>query len=119
MNLPKLPFLEKKEESQYFLSLILRSDKIEAYIFQKIGDEMRIVSSQQENFEDSLDNAKFEEILEITDRVISQGEDEANIEEEIEKKIFGLKESLVEDNKIKRENLDLLKKLCEELGLKP
>ena len=119
MNLPNFPFLEKKEESQNFLSLIFRSDKIEVYIFQKVGDEMRIVSSQQENFEDSLDNAKFEEILEITDRVITQGEDEANIKEEIEKTIFGLKESWVEDNKIKKDYLDILKKLCEELGLKP
>lgn len=119
MQLPNLPFLEKKEESQHFLSLIFRSDRIEAFIFEKIGDEMRVVSSQQENFEDSLDNAKYEEILEITDRVISQGEDEANIKGEIEKTIFGLKESWVEDNKIKRENLDILKKLCEELALKP
>lgn len=119
MKLPTLPFGQKKEKPQYILSLIFRTDKIEAFIFEKFGDEMRIVSEQEEFFQDSLENANYEELLELADKVISQGEDEANIEDEVTRTIFGLKESWISENKIKKEHLDVLKKLCTELGLTP
>lgn len=119
MNLPKFPFLEKKGKPLYYLSLIFRNDKLEAFIFEKIGDEMRVISQQEENFDDSLDKAEYEEILEIADKIISQGEDEAKLGDDINKTIFGLKETWVQDNKIKPEKLEILKKICTELGLTP
>lgn len=114
-----MPFGQKKEESQHFLSLILRSDKIEAFVFEKVGETMRIVSEQEEFFQDLLDTASYEEILEITDKIVSAAEEEANLGDDISKTIFGLKEGWVADTKIKPEKLEILKKLCGQLGLTP
>src|SRR5258708_16347150 len=92
---------------------------MEAFIFEKSGDAMRVVSQQEEFFEDSLDTAEYEEILEIADRVVSADEEEANLGDDVWKTIFGLKETWVQDNKIKPEKLESLKKLCDQLGLVP
>ncbi len=119
MKFPNLPFLEKKEKPQYFLSLIFRTDKLDAFVFQELGKTIKVVSEQEEFFQDSLEKADFEEILDVSDKVISAAEDELNLTTEVSKTIFGLKDSWVENGKIKKEYLDILKKLCESLGLTP
>lgn len=115
----KLPFLEKKPKIEYFLSLVLRDDKINAFIFEKDNEVIKIVNSQEEAFADSLDKTSFEDLLDGADKVISQAEDELNLPQEVQKTIFGLKESWVKDAKIKPENLQTLKKLSDSLGLQP
>lgn len=119
MKLPGLPFLKEKINNQYFLSLVFREERIESYIFEKTGDEIRVINSQTEELDENIDNLKFEEILDIADKLITQAEDETHLTVEINKTIFGIKESWVEDSKIKREKLDILKRLCEGLGLSP
>lgn len=119
MKLPKLPFLKEKSNKEYFLSLVLRENKIESYIFEKTGDEIRVINGQSEDLEDSLDNTKFETLLDISDKLITTAEDETKLATEVSKTIFGLKESWVADSKIKEENLATLKKICEGLGLTP
>lgn len=118
MKFPNLPF-SKKEKSEFFLSLIFETDKLEAHIFEKIGNTMRPVVSTEEPFSETLETAGFEEILDVADKVITQTEDEAKLGDEVNKTIFGLKDSWVTDNKIKKENLEILKKLCDSLGLTP
>lgn len=119
MKLPSLPFLKEKTKNEYFLSLVFREDRLESYIFEKAADEIRVINEQTEALEDTIDNTKFEDILDIADKLITQAEDETRLPLEISKTIFGLKESWVEDSKIKPENLAILKKLCEGLGLSP
>lgn len=114
-----LPFLKTKVKNEYFFSLVLREDKIEFYIFEKIEDAIRVINSQEEELENGIDNTKFEEILEISDKLITQGEDETKLPVEVSKTIFGVKDSWIEESKIKPDNLAILKKLCEGLGLKP
>lgn len=115
----KLPFLDNKPKIEYFLSLVLRDDKINAFIFEQSENTIKVVNSQEESFSDSLDKTSYEDLLDAADKVISQAEDELDLPKEVQKTIFGLKESWVKDGKIKPENLQVLKKLCDSLGLVP
>lgn len=57
--------------------------------------------------------------MEVLDKSISQAETVLPDNIESHKTIFGLKESWIEDNKIKKEYLEKLKKASEELALDP
>ncbi len=115
----KLPFFEKKPKVEYFLSLVLRDDKINVFVFEQTGAVIKIVNSQEESFSDSLDKTSYEDLLDASDKVISQAEDELDLPIEIQKTIFGLKDTWVKDAKIKPEYLETLKKLSDSLGLVP
>lgn len=115
----KLPFLNNKPKTEYFLALVLRDDRINAFIFEQQENTIKIVNSQEESFSDSLDKTSYEDLLDAADKVISQAEDELNLAKEVQKTIFGLKESWVKDGKIKSEYLQILKKLSDSLGLAP
>ncbi len=115
----KLPFLDKKPKVEYFLSLVLRDDKVNAFIFEQKENVIKVVNSQEEAFSDSLDKTSFEELLDATDKVVSQAEDELDLPQEVQKTIFGLKENWIKDGKIKPEYLAILKKLSDSLGLIP
>lgn len=120
MKLPKIPFLKKAEKSEYFLSLLLRDEKVSAVIFEKKEGKANLLGEAQENFPDTLDKASFPQLLDILDRTISKAEETIPDEDdETLKTIFGLKETWVEGNKIKKEYLEVLKKCAVELGLKP
>lgn len=118
MKLP-LPFFEKKEKSEYFLSLVLQHEKASAFIFEKLSGKISIIGQREEDFEDSVESATFEELLDIADRVVSKAEEPIAQDYEVQKTIFGLKNSWILDNKIKKEYLDKLKKIASELGLSP
>lgn len=119
MKLPfKLP-LGKKENKEYFLSLVIRDEKICAVIFEELSGKVRIVSEQEEYFKDSIESSSMEDWLEVFDRTISKAEDKLPHVLETPKTIFGIKESWVEDSKIKKEYLAKLKKISDTLGLKP
>ncbi|HZQ29496.1 MAG TPA: hypothetical protein VFA93_00220 [Patescibacteria group bacterium] len=115
----KLPFLKEKEKPQYYLSLIFRSDKIETFVFEQDGKVLKIINEQEEYFPEHLDKTSFEELLEICDKLITQAEDELNLGDELSRTIYGLKDSWTADGKIKKEYLDVLKKLSDSLGLTP
>lgn len=115
----KLPFLKSSPSAEYFLALVLRDDKINAFIFGQKEGAIKIVNSQEESFSESLDKTSYEDLLDAADKVISQAEDELDLPQEVQKTIFGLKESWVKDGKIKPENLEVLKKLSDSLGLTP
>lgn len=115
----KLPFLNNKPKVEYFLSLVLRDDRINAFIFEQKENVMKVVNSQEESFSDSLDKTSFEDLLDGADKVISQAEDELDLPHEVQKTIFGLKENWIKDAKIKPEYLAILKKLSDSLGLTP
>lgn len=115
----KLPFLTSKPKIEYFLSLVLRDDKINAFIFEKNTNIIKVVNSQEESFSESLDKTSYEDLLDAADKVISQAEDELDLPAEVQKTIFGLKDTWVKDAKIKPEYLGILKKLSDSLGLIP
>jgi len=114
-----LPFLEKKEAKEYFLALVLRHEKASALIFEKIGTAIKPIDSDEAYFKDSVETATTEELLTTLDKIISQAESSLPPNIETKKTIFGLKENWIENNKIKHEYLDRLKKISGELDLTP
>ncbi len=115
----KLPFLDKKEKPEYYLALVLRNEKATSVIFEKIGTTIKYISHGEEEFKNTVEDAETEEFLDVLDKTITQAEEALPESIETHKTIFGLKESWVEENKIKKEYLEKLKKASVELSLDP
>lgn len=119
MKLPfKLPF-GKKEKAQYFLSLVLRDEKVSAVIFKEDLGKVKIVAEQEELFKDSIEKVSLEELIEILDKAISKAESQLPSQLETQKTIFGVKEDWVLQSRIKKEYLVKLKKISDVFGLVP
>jgi len=119
MKLPSLSVFEKKVKPQYYLSLILRDEKAIAVVFKELSGVIKVVGQGEEYFPGSIEDLSVEQLLEICDKIISKAETPLPKGIETQKTIFALKENWVEESKIKKENLDKLKKVCDELGLTP
>lgn len=119
MSLIKLPTLGKKENIDYFLALILRNEKAKAVIFSKTGNTIKYLNQAEAPFTNTVEDATMEEFLNVLDKSITSAESVLPQNIETHKTLFGLKESWVEDNKIKKEYLDKLKKAGDELSLDP
>src|SRR3989338_5807456 len=119
MKLNGLPFLDKKENKDYFLSLILRNEKAKAVIFEKSGDTIKYINDAEEDFENTIEDATTEEFLNVLDKAITSAESALPQNIETHKTLLALKQSWIEDNKIKKEYLEKLKKAGEELSLDP
>ncbi len=119
MNLPKLPFLEKKNQSEYFLSLVLRDEKASAVVFQEIDGKINVVGEHVENFRTSVEDASEEELLDAIDKAVSTAEKNLPPNVESHKTIFGVKQDWITDGKIKPTYLAKLKKISDELEFKP
>lgn len=119
MNLPDLPFLEKKSKSEYFLSLVLRSEKASAVVFEELGGKINVVGEHVASFKTSIEEASEEELLEVVDQAVSTAERSLPEGVESQKTIFGVKHEWTEEGKIKKEYLVRLKKISDELDFKP
>lgn len=119
MKLPSLPLKKKKEKPEYFLALILTNEKLNAVVFEELSGKIKMAGQGEEILEKSVEDLTNEELLSLSDKVISQAETLLPQDVETHKTIFGLKESWTEDNKIKKEYLEKLKKIGQELTLEP
>ena len=119
MKLPNLPILGKKDTQEYFLSLVLRSDKASAVVFNKLGTKVNVVGEHIEHFKTPLDDTPDEELLDIIDKSVSIAEKNLPEGVESQKTIFGLPSEWVFEGKIQPRFLDKLKKVSDELGFKP
>lgn len=119
MKFPLVFTKEKKENSEIFLALVLRNEKVTSVIFEKIGNTIKYIGHDEENFKNTIEDAETEEFLDILDKVITTAETALPESVETKKTIFGLKENWVEDGKIKKEYLEKLKKASDELSLEP
>ncbi len=119
MNLPKLPFLEKKNKSEFFLSLVLRDEKASAVVFQEIDRKINVVGEHVVNFKTSVEEASEEELLDAIDKAVSTAEKNLPPDMESHKTIFGVKQDWIIDGKIKPDYLAKLKKVSDELEFKP
>ncbi len=117
MKLPSFLF-SKKENPQYFLTLLLREEKVSSIVFEESAGKIKILSQEEEYFENSIEEASEDELLEVIDKAVSKAESQIPLNEK-QKTVFGLKENWVENLKIKKEYLLRLKKVCEALGLAP
>jgi hypothetical protein len=119
MNLPFLKFFKKKVEAKYYLAFILRHEKALAVIFEQIGVEAKIVGKGEATFEKNIEEVSFEALLSASDKAISKAEENVPDNSDSLQTLFGLKESWIDDDKIKKEYLERLKKLSDQLGLAP
>jgi len=111
--------LSKKEKPEYFLALVLRNEQVNAVIFEVLSGKIKVIGKHKEYFNNSIEETSAEEMLETFDKAISAVESSLPKSIETIKTIFGIKESWTEDNKIKKDYLLKLKKICDELGLVP
>jgi hypothetical protein len=115
----KLPNLSSKAKAEYYLALILRNERATSVLFSKAGSTIKYLGHGEEDFETTIEDATTEQFLEVLDKSITQAETVLPDNIETHKTIFGLKDSWIEDNKIKKEYLEKLKKASDELGLEP
>lgn len=106
---------KSKEKKESFWALLLEPGWISVAIWEVVGDEVNIVSqgssarwSEEDELVGSVDTA-------LSSCVTGLPEDY----EEPEKTVFGLPSSWITEGNITPPNLEKLKKICENLSLKP
>jgi len=119
MKLPNLPKFGKKGIEEYYLSLVLRNDKASAVIFNQDNGKINVVGEHIEHFKAPLDDVSDEELLDTIDKAVSVAEKNLPEGVESQKTIFGVGIEWTENGKIKKQYLDKLKKVSEELAFKP
>lgn len=119
MKLPIPSLFAKKDASNYYLSLLLRDEKAVAIVLQEVEGKLKVIGKSETSFSKSLEEVPYEELLESLDKAISRAEEPLPPNMETEKTVFGVKDSWVEEKKIKKEYLSTLKKLCDALSLQP
>lgn len=119
MKLPEIPFLKKKDASEYLLILLLRREKANAVIVQKTGNSLTVLNQHEEFFSTDLEAAPDTEWLDILDTAISRAEEKLPPNVQTHKTIFGLPNSWVEDKQIKKEYLSKLKSASDALEMSP
>lgn len=119
MKLPIPSFFTKKDTSNYYLSLLLRDEKVVAVVLEEIETKLHIIGTSETPLTAGLEDLPFEDLLDILDKTISRAEQALPLNMETEKTIFGVKDSWVEEKKIKKEHLSKLKRLCDTLSLEP
>ncbi len=116
----QLPFLKNnKPQKNFFLSLLIKPDKVGAILFEEINSKLFILSSNETSLTKSSEEASGEELLLAADKVITFVEGSLPEGESVEKTIFSVPYDWIVEGKIKPEYLNKLKKMCEELGLVP
>ncbi|MEK7605218.1 MAG: baseplate J/gp47 family protein [Patescibacteria group bacterium] len=119
MKLPVPSLFSKKSPSNYYLALLLRDDKAAAVILKEGGGKLEIVGQNETAFSTPLEEIDLDELLDTLDKTISKAENSLPPNIETEKTVFGVKESWVEEKKIKKDYLSKLKKICDSLSLEP
>ena len=117
MRLPAIPFLTKTVSTEFFLSLIFESDKISSILFKEQEKTLIILASHEVLLD--LEDATVEDLVVASDKVISKLELSLPENATLEKTIFAVPHSWVEEGKIKPERLTQLKKISVELALTP
>lgn len=121
MKLP-IPFIgQKKQNTDYYLALILTDEKADAIILQENHGTLKRINSHEEHFSISIEDISKEDFITVIDRTISRAEEILPPDIETHQTVFGVKANWVdqESKKIKKEYLDKLKKVCDALDLTP
>lgn len=119
MKLPIASLFEKKEKNNYFLAALLRDDLIKVIIFEDIDNKIKVLGAHSEHFPTTLEKASIEEWIDTFDKAVGMAEQALPQGSELKKTVFGVKQDWVEEAKIKKDYLQKLKKVSEELDLQP
>jgi len=117
MKLPAIPFLTKSVSTEFFLALIFEIDKVSSILFKEQEKTLVILGSHEAPID--LEAASAEDLVVSCDNVISRIEMSLPEGANLEKTIFAVPHSWVEEGKIKAERLLQLKKISTELALTP
>lgn len=114
-------FKTKKEKAKYYLALILTQEKAGVVILEEIHEKLKIISRQNQLFKSNIEELEDPDLIEAIDHAISRAIEALPPEVEIQKTVFGVKESWIdkETAKIKKNYLQKLKKVCDSLDLSP
>src|SRR5438477_13147006 len=105
MKLP-IPFLQsKKEESDYYLSLILTDEKAGAVILKAEGGNLKKINSHEAFFPESLEELSLDDLVSSVDKAISRAEEILPPDIQTHQTVFGVKANWVDEEtkKIKKE----------------
>lgn len=119
MKLPIQLQFKKQDDRQCYLSLLLSDEKTHATIFSEHEGKIAVVGEKEIHFHKPLEQLTEDELIDILDKTISSAESSLPDGFQTRKTIFGVKESWIEDTKIKKTYLAKLKKVCDTLGLTP
>lgn len=118
MKLPDLPFLKKKPEGEFFISLIFKPKSIVAILLGRNDSKLAIISTKSVSLD--LESASTEDMISACDEAISSIELSLDEGQKLENTIFSVPYSWADESgEIKKERLSQLKKLSVELALKP
>lgn len=118
MKLPEIPFLKKKKEEEFFISLIFKPKNVIAILLNNREGNLSILSTKSVSL--NLEKASTEDMISACDEAISSIELSLDEGQKLEKTIFSVPYFWTEENgEIKKERLSQLKKLSVELALKP
>jgi len=116
----QLPFLKPKEKQQnFFLSLLIKPDRVGAILFEEINSKLFILSTNEIDTGEDTAKLSEEELLAAADKAISFVEGKLPEGAEVDKTIFSVPYYWVSEGKIRQEYLDKLKRICKDLGLVP
>lgn len=111
-------FLErKKKRTEYFLVLVLGSKRAQALIFGKTDTEARILGKGEEELSTLVSDVGQEELAQICDRAIGRAEENLPPNVFTSKTILCLIDDWVQEGSIKKEYLQTLRFLKENLEL--
>src|SRR5580693_55735 len=105
MKLP-IPFLNsKKEESDYYLGLILTDEKAAAVILKADEGNLKKINSHEALLTESLEEISADDLITTVDKAISRAEEILPPDIQTHQTVFGVKNNWVdpETKKIKKE----------------
>lgn len=116
----QLPFLKNRQEQKnFFLSLLIKPNKIGAILFEEINNKLFILATHETATMGDTENLDVSGLLQASDRVITKVEASLPAGGSVEKTIFSVPYDWIDEGKIKENFLAKLKRLCQELGLQP
>ena len=93
------------------MALVLRNEKATSVIFEKIGTYIKYISAMAKKIlKIRLKTPTTEQFLEVLDKTITPGRKWPSRKYRNPQNHFRIKENWIEDNKIKKEYLEKLKK---------
>lgn len=110
---------KKKVERTFYLALLLKPYRLGAILFEKTEKTLNILSTKESTLTKQIDDLSTEDLVRISDDVISFVEGSLPPGEQVEQTIFAVPTDWHENGKIKKEYLHRFKQLCTELSLTP
>lgn len=107
----KIPFLKKPPEAEYFFTLGINQETLEAAVWSLVGNNLQILNTISQSFPPGDDLVKAADL--ILDKVLG------DLEVEPRKILFGVPDSWLLEGDLKEEYLKTIRLVVKELDLEP